>query len=79
MFTASTTFSKGLIETSADIRTLGCTLCDILGELPLFEGFMPDKDDIIAEMVNLFHSSSDGIRGQRAAKFFSKMARGSQI
>ena len=47
-----TTFSKELIGTPADVWTLGCTLYEILGERPLFEGFMPNKDDIIAEMVS---------------------------
>ncbi len=47
-----TTFSKALIGRPADIWTLGGTLYEILGERPLFEGFMPDKDDVIAEMVS---------------------------
>lgn len=47
-----TTFAKDLIGKPADVWTLGCTLYEILGERPLFEGFMPDKDDIIAEMVS---------------------------
>lgn len=46
------TFSKASIASPADVWTLGCTLYDILGERPLFEGFMPDKDDIIAEMIS---------------------------
>lgn len=46
------TLSKKLIGKPADVWTLGCTLYEILGERPLFEGFMPDKDDIIAEMVS---------------------------
>ncbi len=47
-----TTFAKDLIGKSAEVWSLGCTLYEILGERPLFEGFMPDKDDIIAEMVS---------------------------
>lgn len=45
------TFSKTSVPSPADVWTLGCTLYEILGERPLFEGFMPDKDDIIAEMI----------------------------
>ncbi|KAJ9658387.1 hypothetical protein H2201_007827 [Coniosporium apollinis] len=37
---------------AVDVWTLGCTLYEILGERPLFEGFMPDQDDIIAEMIS---------------------------
>lgn len=47
-----TVFSKASIGTPADVWTLGCTLYEILGERPLFEGLMPDKDDVIAEMVS---------------------------
>ena len=46
------TFVKDLLGKPADIWTLGCSLYEILGERPLFEGFMPDRDDIIAEMVS---------------------------
>jgi serine/threonine-protein kinase SRPK3 len=35
-----------------DIWTLGCTLYEIVGERPLFEGFMPDRDHVLAEMVS---------------------------
>jgi serine/threonine-protein kinase SRPK3 len=35
-----------------DMWTLGCTLYEILGERPLFEGFMPDQDHAIAEMIS---------------------------
>lgn len=38
--------------TAADIWTTVCTLYEILGERPLFEGFMPDKDHVLAEMVS---------------------------
>jgi serine/threonine-protein kinase SRPK3 len=37
---------------AVDVWTLGCTVYEILGERPLFEGFMPDEDDITAEMVS---------------------------
>lgn len=36
----------------ADIWTLGCTLFEILGERALFEAFVPNEDDLIAEMVS---------------------------
>lgn len=36
----------------ADIWTLACTLFEILGERALFEAFIPNKDDLIAEMVS---------------------------
>lgn len=47
-----TVFSKASNGTPADVWTLGCTLYQILGERPLFEGLMLDKDDVIAEMVS---------------------------
>ncbi|KZF25645.1 protein kinase [Xylona heveae TC161] len=37
---------------AVDVWTLGCTLYEILGERPLFEGFMPDEDDVVAEMIS---------------------------
>lgn len=37
---------------AADIWTAGCTLYEILGERPLFEGFMSDKHHVLAEMVS---------------------------
>ena len=46
------TFAKDSIDKPADVWTLGCSVYEILGERPLFEGFMPDRDDIIAEMVS---------------------------
>lgn len=36
----------------ADVWTLACTLYEILGERPLFEAFIPNKDDTIAEMIS---------------------------
>ena len=45
-------FAKESIGTKADIWTLACTLYEILGKRPLFEGFLPGKDDIAAEMVS---------------------------
>ena len=35
-----------------DIWTLGCILYEILGEHPLFEAFIPNMDDTLAEMVS---------------------------
>ena len=35
-----------------DVWTLGCTLYNLLGERDLFEGFMPDEDHVIAEMIS---------------------------
>ncbi|KAI9733991.1 MAG: hypothetical protein M1834_002648 [Cirrosporium novae-zelandiae] len=40
------------IGPAIDIWTLGCTLYDILGDRPLFEGFMPGQNHVIAEMVS---------------------------
>jgi serine/threonine protein kinase len=40
------------IPTAADVWTLGVILYDVLGERPLFETFVWDLDDIVAEMVN---------------------------
>ncbi|OBT61713.1 hypothetical protein VE03_09397 [Pseudogymnoascus sp. 23342-1-I1] len=37
---------------AVDVWIAGCTLYEILGERPLFEGFMPDKDHVLAEMVS---------------------------
>lgn len=36
----------------ADIWTLACTLYEILGERGLFEAFVPNEDDLLAEMVS---------------------------
>ena len=46
------TFSKTSIGSPADVWTLGCTLYEILGERSLFDDLMPEKDDIIADIVN---------------------------
>lgn len=35
-----------------DVWTLGCTLYNLLGKRSLFEGFMPDEDHAIAEMIS---------------------------
>ncbi|PYI00006.1 kinase-like protein [Aspergillus ellipticus CBS 707.79] len=37
---------------AVDVWTLGCTLYEVLGERPLFEGFVPDEDHVIAEMIS---------------------------
>ena len=47
-----TIFSRMSVGSPADVWTLGCTLYEGLGERPLFEGFMPDTDDTIAEMIS---------------------------
>ncbi|OJD22938.1 hypothetical protein ACJ73_05710 [Blastomyces percursus] len=39
------------LGTASDPWTLGSTLYNILGENALFEGFMPDEDHAIAEMI----------------------------
>lgn len=47
-------FNEPIIQpTAADIWTLGVSLYEILGERPLFEIFAWDRDDIIAEMINM--------------------------
>ena len=46
------TFFHEQLGPAIDVWTLGATLYEILGERPLFEGFMPDQDHVIAEMVS---------------------------
>ncbi|KAL9123858.1 MAG: hypothetical protein Q9217_006753 [Psora testacea] len=46
------TFFHAKLGPPADIWTLACTLYEILGERPLFEAFIPNKDDLLAEMVS---------------------------
>ena len=46
------TLDKSQLGFPADVWTLACSIYEIMGERPLFEGFMPDRDDIIAEMVS---------------------------
>lgn len=45
-------FATRLLGFPADVWTLACSIYEIIGERPLFEGFFPDRDDIIAEMVS---------------------------
>ncbi|RJE23150.1 CMGC SRPK protein kinase [Aspergillus sclerotialis] len=46
-------FNEPIIQpTAADIWTLGVNLYEVLGERPLFETFVWDRDDIIGEMIN---------------------------
>ena len=45
-------FAKDQLGFPADIWTLACSIYEIMGERTLFEGFMPDQDDIIAEMIS---------------------------
>ncbi|KAL8916565.1 MAG: hypothetical protein Q9208_008436 [Pyrenodesmia sp. 3 TL-2023] len=47
-----TTFAKEALGFPADVWTLACSIFEIMGERTLFEGFVPDRDDIIAEMVS---------------------------
>ena len=45
-------FEKSQLGFPADVWTLACSIYEIMGERPLFEGFMPDRDDVLAEMVS---------------------------
>ena len=47
-----TTFAKDLLGFPADVWTSACSIYEIMGERPLFEGAFPDRDDIISEMVS---------------------------
>jgi serine/threonine protein kinase len=65
-----------------DVWTLGCTLYEILGERHLFEGFMPDQDHVIAEMISTLGMLPRQWwnKWQKKYDFFSsKMARGRWI
>lgn len=44
----------GTVSFSSDIWTLACTIWDIIGQRPLFEGFNPSKDWMIKEQVDTF-------------------------
>ena len=44
------TLDKTLLGLPADFWTLAYSIYEIMGERPHFEGFMPDRDDIIAGM-----------------------------
>ncbi|KAI1874183.1 uncharacterized protein JN550_002762 [Neoarthrinium moseri] len=44
-------FHEG-VNQAADVWTAACTLYEILGERPLFEGFMADEDLVVAEMIS---------------------------
>ena len=48
-----------LIGKPADIWTLGCTLVNIVGIKSLFEGFAPDSDDVMAEIVSALGKPPD--------------------
>lgn len=45
-------FDDHCLSFPADIWTLACTVYEILGERTLFDGFMPDEDDVLAENVS---------------------------
>ncbi|KAL8720610.1 MAG: hypothetical protein Q9225_002545 [Loekoesia sp. 1 TL-2023] len=45
-------FAKDQLGFPADIWTLACSIYEIMSERPLFEGFMLDRDDIVAEMIS---------------------------
>jgi serine/threonine protein kinase len=40
------------ITSAADIWSLGCTIYGLFSPGTLFEGFFPDEDDMIAEVVS---------------------------
>lgn len=52
LLTAPEIFFHERASQASDVWTLACTLYEILGESPIFEGFMPDHDHAIAEMVS---------------------------
>lgn len=43
---------KEPLTQAVDVWTLGCTLHEILGDGTLFEGFVPDEDHVVAEMIS---------------------------
>ncbi len=45
-------FADAGVGKPADIWALACTIHDIMGERPLFEGFWVDRNDVAAEMVS---------------------------
>lgn len=51
---------------------LGCTLYNLLGQCDLFEGFMPDEDHVIVEMISTLGSLPKRWWGhwQKKADFF---------
>ncbi|KAG4440435.1 hypothetical protein IFR05_004079 [Cadophora sp. M221] len=66
---------------SVDIWTLGCTLYEILGERPLFEAFMSDKDDVIAETISTLGDLPDRwwAKGEMKDNFFRWMDSGRKL
>ena len=45
-------FHDQILSFSADIWTLACTLYEVLGKRPLFEGLITDADDVLAENIS---------------------------
>lgn len=45
-------FANATTGKPADVWSLACTIFDIMGEQLPFEGWMPDRDDVAAEMVS---------------------------
>ncbi len=45
-------FDNQILSFSADIWTLACTLYEVLGERSLFEGFICNADDVLAENIS---------------------------
>lgn len=45
-------FVNASSDKPADVWTLACTIHEIMGERPLFEGFWVDRDDVAAEIVS---------------------------
>ncbi|KAL8894198.1 MAG: hypothetical protein Q9192_004526 [Flavoplaca navasiana] len=46
------TFARNSLGFPVDIWTLACSIYEIMGDGPLLEGFLSDKDDMIAEMIS---------------------------